>query len=234
MAKTESAEEHIWAASAPPSLDERASSKPPSDVIGELEPLEQYLDDYLRSAGLTFDEWMGTFGQGRYHERNQTILRLLAPHQPRRLFEFACAGGFLARLIVEHIPTIERYTCTNFSPRAVDYCEKQLLHLPQCEVGLINADVVSSNDIERSGLLDYDTLVTTSFEHIEHDFELIARFPTGRCFVFCVAGFDDPEHYRMFNSAQEIRDRYGRVLSIEAIEELGQDIRKYVTIAWTK
>jgi SAM-dependent methyltransferase len=234
VAENDSADDHIRLAPATPKLDECVGFIAPAAVMGELEPLEQYLDSYLRSAGLTFDEWMGTFGRGLYHERNQTILRLLAPYRPRRIFEFACAGGFLARLLLENVSTIERYTCTNFSPRVVEYCKKQLSHFRQCEVGLINADVVSANDIAQSGLDDYDTFVTTSLEHIEHDFELIGQFPPGGCFVFCVAGFEDPEHYRVFDSAAGIRDRYGDVLTIGAIEELGQEVRKYVTIAWTK
>jgi len=233
MAENDSAEDQSWA-TATPKPDGNVKSTPSPGVIGELEPLEQYLDDHLRSAGLTFDEWMGTFGQGHYQERNQTILRFLKPHQPRRIFEFACAGGFLARLLLDHVPSIERYTCTNFSPRVVAFCEKQLLHFRQCDVGRINADVMSSSDIANLRLADYDTFLTTSFEHIEHDLKLIARLPPHRCFVFGVAGFDDPEHYRVFNSAAEIRERYEKVLTVGDIEELGQEIRKYVTITWTK
>jgi hypothetical protein len=116
----------------------------------------------------------------------------------------------------------------------VEYCKKPTFAFPPVRGWSDQCRRLSANDIAQSGLDDCDTFVTTSFEHIEHDFELIGQFPPGACFMFCVAGFEDPEHYRVFDSAAGIRDRYGDVLTIGAIEELGQEVRKYVTIAWTK
>ena len=78
-------------------------------VIHAVAALEQYLDEYLRTAGLTFEEWARTFGQGSYRDRNLTILDLAVGMRPRNVLEFACAGPFLACLLVDHLPSIERY-----------------------------------------------------------------------------------------------------------------------------
>ena len=209
--------------------------KPGDSVVGRVDSLEQYLDDYLSSVGQTFEEWIRRFGEGAYYQRNQVIVDLLAHSKPKRIFEFACAAGFLAESILKSIPGVERYSCTNYSIRVVDYCRRQLQRYPQCDVALINADVVSSNDISRCGLSGYDVFLTTGFEHIEHDLDLIRALPRESCFVFCVAGFDDPEHFRLFSSADQIRDRYDLLLRIENIVELGEEpAKKYVVLAHTK
>jgi SAM-dependent methyltransferase len=205
----------------------------PRDPIHELGQLERYLDDYLRDENLTFEEWMERFGAGAYLARNQVISALLAPHLPKRIHEFACAGGFLAKLLLDGIGSIERYTCSNYSPRAVEYCRHQLSSHGNCDIKLLNADVLRSQDFRNEKLDDYDTFITTSFEHIEHDRELIQALPSGRLFVFCVAGFDDPEHFRVFSGAQQIRERYGHLLSIDCIETIGEQAQKYVTIGRT-
>ena len=57
--------------------------KPPNLVIHEVEALERYLDNYFRKTGVTFQQWVNRFGEEPYLSRNQTILRLLAPLQPR-------------------------------------------------------------------------------------------------------------------------------------------------------
>jgi SAM-dependent methyltransferase len=202
-------------------------------VIHEIDALEQYLDEYLRSAGLTFDRWIERFDQEPYFTRNQVILRLLNRIRPKKVFEFACAGGFLAKLLLENIASIEHYTCSNISTRVVAYCDQQLACFSNCEVKLLDANIVRSNDIEHANIEQYDTFLTTSFEHIQYDRELINTFPKNRCFVFCVAGFDDPEHFRSFTGKEQITERYNDLLSIASIEALGEQDQKFVVMSWT-
>jgi hypothetical protein len=203
-------------------------------VIHEINALERYLDAYLQTNGLTFEKWIEGFGQEPYFTRNQLILKTLAPLQPKRIFEFACAGGFLAKLLLENMTGIERYTCSNFSARVVTYCERQLTQFANCEVKLIDANIVRSRDIDQAKLEQYDAFVTTSFEHIEYDRELIRRFPESRCFVFCVAGFNDPEHFRVFTDPEQIKDRYADILLIRRVEALGREDQKFVVLSWTR
>lgn len=209
-------------------VDEKSSEQ----VIGDPDRLERYLDDFLRDSGQTFDGWVERFGQGFYTARNQAILDLLRPLNPKRIFEFACAGGFLAKLLLDEIPGIERYECSNFSRRMVEYCSRQLSNYPHCDTSFVNADLGCSADMRHKRLGEYDVFLTTSFEHIEHDIELIKALPPGRIFLFGVAGFDDPEHYRYFTSDKEVRDRYAEHLSILHVEKLPR--RKFVVLARTR
>jgi hypothetical protein len=145
--------------------------------------LEQYLDQYLKTAGLTFEEWAQTFGKGSYRDRNMIILDLAAALRPRNVLEFACAGPFLARLLVDNIPSIGRYTCSNFSPRMIEFAATQLADRPRCSVTVIDADVKRSHDMHRHHLQAYDTFITTSLEHIKFDREPVSELPLGSAFV---------------------------------------------------
>src|SRR5262245_23141257 len=109
-------------------------TKDPKDVIHTAEALEAYLDEMFRAEGITFDQWIAMFGQGLYRSRNEQILALLRPLKPRRILEFACAGGFLAELLLERITTIEKYVCSNFSTRMLDYTRDQLRRQSKCVV----------------------------------------------------------------------------------------------------
>jgi hypothetical protein len=200
-------------------------SKTSKDVVHQAGQLERYLQQFLDREGITFEQWMMRFGEGSYLQRNEVILRMLRPFDPRKIFEFACAGGFLAKLLLDNIDTVEQYTCSNFSIQVLEYSAKQLCQYPKCSVKIVDADVKRADHIERENVNQYDTIVTTSFEHIQYDRELIEMFPSDCIFVFSVAGFDDPEHFRHFESEEQIRGRYADVLKIISIERVGADSR---------
>src|SRR4029079_872547 len=130
--------------------------------------LEQYMQRYLDAEGISFEQWITRFGAGAYFQRNQVLLEMLCPRHPRAILELACAGGFLADLLLKNITTIERYTCSNFSPQVVTYCNSQLAQHPQCEVANIDADVIRAGDLTPARLAEYDAVITTSFEHIQY------------------------------------------------------------------
>jgi glycosyltransferase involved in cell wall biosynthesis len=202
--------------------------KDPRQVIHTVAALEAYLDEYLRTAGLTFAQWVETFGAGSYRDRNAIMRDLVAARRPRNVLEFACAGPFLARVLVESIPSIERYTCSNFSPRMTELCAAQLADEPRCAVALIDADVTRSPDMQRERLQVYDAFVTTSLEHIQFDRELVHQLPVGSTFVFSVARFDDPEHFRVYESLADVRARYAGLLDIVDARETGDGLKLVV------
>lgn len=187
-------------------------SKDPVDVIHEADALEAYLDGIFEAENLTFEGWVGKFGEGFYRDRNELIVQLATPLRPRKVLEFACAGGFLAKTLLERVSSIEMYLCSNFSARMVDYCQRQLEGDPRCVVELLDADVTRGSDFTRERLSAYDLFLTTSFEHIQFDRRFIESLPREAAFIFSVAGFDDPEHFRVFESGDEIRRRYDDLL----------------------
>jgi len=207
--------------------------KDPQNVIRDPLKLESPLDRYFRKENLTFEKWILRFGEGFYASRNHIILEMVAALKPRSVFEFASSGGFLAKLLMDNVPAIERYTCSDFTERMVNYCRTQLADYEQCTVKLIDADVIRCDDFEREIALGPGLVLTTSFEHIWHDYELIRRLPPDVHFVFCVAGFDDPEHFRVFETEDDIRARYNGVLDIARIARQ-DDPKKFVVAAAAK
>jgi glycosyltransferase involved in cell wall biosynthesis len=205
--------------------------KDPEQVIHSVAALEQYLDHYLETTGLTFEQWVHTFGQGSYRDRNMMILEIMTRLRPRHVLEFACAGPFLARLLVAGIPGIERYTCSNFSPRMVELSAGLLADQARCDVALIDADVTRSPDMRRPRLQEYDTFITTSLEHIQFDRELVEELPIGSTFVFCVARFDDPEHFRIYETLADVQSRYADLLRIVDARQM-PDGQKLVVAAF--
>jgi len=191
-------------------------TKDPGEVIHEADTLEAYLDAHFQRQGITFEQWVGKFGGAFYRSRNETVLALVAPIGPRRVFEFACSAGFLAQLLLDRVATIERYVCSNFSSRMIEYCRRQLQAYSRCEVKLIDVNVRRAGDLLAEELASYDLFVTTSLEHIQFDRELIAELPAGAHFVFSVASFDDPEHFRFFEDSEQLRSRYEDLLEFVA------------------
>jgi len=189
-------------------------TKDPRDVVHEPEALEAYLDDMFLAENSSFEQWVAMFGQAFYRTRNHEILSLVAPLRPKKIFEFACAGGFLAELLLSQIGTIEHYVCSNFSKRMLEYTRSQLSGYPKCVVLFADADVFRSEHMRAHRLAEYDTFITTSFEHIQFDRELIQQLPSGANLVFSVALFDDPEHFRVFQDEAQLRSRYGDLLAI--------------------
>jgi protein-L-isoaspartate O-methyltransferase len=193
-------------------------TKDPCVVVHDVESLENYMHEHLDRMGMTFEQWMTKFGRGMYLSRNMIMLDLLMPLQPRRVLEFACAGGYLASLLLDRLPYIQKYVCSNFSSQMLDYTKSQLAGYGNCEVALLDADVGRSSDMSADRISAFDTFVTTSFEHIQFDRELIQHMPAGSNFVFSVALFDDPEHFRVFNNKHQIRRRYNDLLDIAEIQ----------------
>jgi len=203
--------------------------KDPRDVVHEVSDLERYLDEMFEQEGLTFDTWMATFGSGFYRARNLAVVELVRPLEPRRVLEFACAGGHLAELVMDGVPTIDHYVCSSVSARVVEHAKGQLQRWPHCAVKMVDADLSRSQDMVATNIATYDLFLTTSFEHIRLDRELICEMPPGAAFVFSVTLFDDPEHFRVFGNETELRERYEDLLAIDRVVVTGDNTKIVVS-----
>lgn len=186
------------------------------------------MDAYLSAEGLTFEEWVPRFAGGLYEERNELIADLLAPLHPRQVLEFACAGPYLAVLLLARHRSIMSYACTNFSDRMVAFCRDQVSGDPRFRAFLADADVHRSTDMRRASVSGFDTFITTSLEHIQFDRELVAELPHGAAFVFSVAKFDDPEHFRIFDGVDDVVARYGDLLRVTGSRETADGLKLVV------
>lgn len=157
------------------------------------------------------------------------MVELVRPLAPRRVFEFACAGGHLAELLMDEVPTIDHYVCSSVSARVVEHARRQLQRWPHCSVKMVDGDLSRSQDMVAANIGTYDLFLTTSFEHIRLDRELICEMPPGAAFVFSVALFDDPEHFRVFGNESELRQRYGDLMAIDHVVALGSGTKIIVS-----
>jgi hypothetical protein len=203
-------------------------AKPAEEVVHEVAALEAYMDAYLTAEGITFEQWVPRFAGGLYEERNALLSELLGGMHPRQVLEFACAGPYLARLLLARHPGIVSYACTNFSDRMVDFCRASFTGDARFHASLVDADVERSADMRREAVSVFDTFITTSLEHIPFDRELVAQLPAGAAFVFSVAKFDDPEHFRIFDGVHDVVARYGDLLRVTGARETADHLKLVV------
>lgn len=64
----------------------------------------------------------------------------------------------------------------------------------------------------------FDMITTISYEHFRDDLDMIRDiFPSGAWFLFSVASFPHPEHFRHFKTEESVHERYGEVMDIVSI-----------------
>ena len=157
------------------------------------------------------------FGKGTfYEERNSIIVDMLDDNSS--IFEFAATYGFLANQISKKV-NFKKYTTSNFLPDVVEYMRHQIKNK---NINIIELD---ANNIENIG--EYDTFICTSFEHLEHDIDIIKKLHG--TFIFSVPNFDDPTHFRTFQSEQEIINRYEKFININEIKTIQKEhMKKFI------
>jgi len=183
----------------------------------------------MADMGFTLSEYMAMFGGPEYAVRNAIITAMMAGAEPAptRVLELACACGFLAEMVMKRFPKVE-YTCTNFSPLYLQYTEAQLDHYPKCCVLPVNADVDTNKDLNEDNFKPYDTVVCTSLEHLKNDLGLIVEIPSGTRFYFSVNNIFQPGHFRAFDDADEVRERYEDLLDIQNIVTVPRYFNFYI------
>jgi len=198
-------------------------------VLDKADDYDAHILEHARRYYPSLDAYFSVFGKGGFEIRNKKIMEMVKAENPETVFEFASAFGFLALTILNGVP-LKKYTCTNYSKVSLYCMEKQLRGIDNCEILKVNADIGQSDDMKKIKFKDYDVIITTSFEHIEHDIELIKLLPKGSVFIFCVPNISAPDHFRYFNTEQEIRSRYSDSLEIKELVELPTDVAKFFIV----
>jgi hypothetical protein len=183
-------------------------------VVHDIISYEEFILNACKRKNLPPSEFLKRYGSRHYQERNQIIVDLLKKQNVKTIFEFACSMGYLADKILSNIPNIEKYTCTNFSPLILEFVSNQLKCYKNAELKLVDVDVTRSDTLKNEKLSEYDCILTTSFEHIQYDFELLNVLPKNKYFLFVVPTLICPEHFRTFDSPDEIKERYQKHLNI--------------------
>ena len=86
------------------------------------------------------------------------------------------------------------------------------------EKEIVRIDMSDTDILKKSIDFDYfDMAITISFEHFRDDEDMIKMFSPGTWFAFGVAGFRNKEHFRNFQSPEEIHERYDDLMEIHGI-----------------
>lgn len=157
---------------------------------------------------------MTIYGKRTYKTRNDKLARWVKQVSPKRVFEFAGSGGFLAKVIIDTVPGIEFYHHSDFADVAVNFARNLLKDYGNCLVEKIDID----NEYNEVDWGNYDAFITISLEHLDNDLEIINKIPSGRPFFFCVPNFGGKEHVRFFPDENSIIERYSSLLHVKTIE----------------
>lgn len=195
---------------------------------------ESFVTDWIKKRNITLDQFFMRYNDIHYQDRNNFIVNIIKKLKHDSIFEFACSMEFLAKTLVTTIDGIQKYKCTNFSPMVVNRVKSELINFKNCSTDIVDANVTRCDDLKNQKLEDYDIILTTSFEHIEFDKELIQIIPKGKSFVFVVPSLDKcPEHFRMFNSEKDVIDRYKDLLNFVEIVPFTCDPIRHKKRTWT-
>jgi SAM-dependent methyltransferase len=196
----------------------------------ETPPLIRTVRGYLKATGNRLMAQQGSDFYDRMHAeaesdvsatrtRYDPLFRQVAAnvrkHGSRAILEVGCGSGFLAGIIMNE------YDCTyrgfDFSPEAIRNAARRTGFPELFSVG----DALDS----RSYAGEYDTIVCTEvLEHLDRDLEVIRLWRPGTWCVCAVPNFDWISHVRFFKTADEVANRYGRLIEIRGIQKIPRPI----------
>jgi len=125
-----------------------------------------------------------------------------------KILDLGCGPGHLAQLL-----TPDKCKCYT----GVDFSETALM-----QARIANADHHAALFLNHN-LLDLPAhlfggvdivILSEVLEHIEDDFAVLKQIPTGMRLAISVPNTNADSHVRLFNTAQDIYDRYGTIMRI--------------------
>ena len=152
-------------------------------------------------------EW-GRYSKGPYAARDKLLADMLRPHNPVRVIEVCGAEGYLAKLLVDSCPTIQRYLLSDFSAYAIERMKP--LASPKLEVRRIDVD-------KEYGTIDFypfDTFICTALEHVQFDRELLSALEEGTTVALSLPTTNAVEHIRFYPTFHDVETRYSGILKI--------------------
>lgn len=164
-------------------------------------PVDFYEDDFIRHTG--------RYSSGDYKRRNQILAKLISQHNPQCVFEFAGSTGQLAEMILSN-PNIRVYDWTDFSKEALELSQKRLSQFKNCTLNIMDIDV----NYALVNWHKYDTVISTSLEHLAKDREIISSIKPSTKVFLCLPNFGEGGHVRYFKNREQIENRYGDLMDI--------------------
>jgi len=154
------------------------------------------------------------YANKHYHFRNVILAEMISNYEPKKIFEFAAGSYDLAQLIITTNPQLKYYRWSDWSQECLNQCKEVLEQYDVCK--LMRIDICKKYwKVKWSA---FDCIVSVSVEHLENDLDIIRSMPSGTRFFFGVPNFDDPQHFRFFESESDIELRFSGLLDIFEIK----------------
>lgn len=147
-----------------------------------------------------------------------SAVKAWAVARQRSIVDLGCGTGPIAQLVAKDERFVGLYLGIDFSEVALSIARKKI---DGTRFSFLRANLThhESRDLWAE-LHDRAFLVCEVLEHIEDDCALILTIPQGAPTLLSVPTFDAAAHVRHFNTADEVRARYGKLfdrLNIRAV-----------------
>lgn len=164
------------------------------------------------------------FNKGIHLDRAVALAKLIAADKPKNIFEFAAGGSVLAREVLKLLPG-SFYYWSDFSVPAVMDARLKLKDLP---VIINNYDI--EEDYKKVNWPSFNAIVCVSMEHLEKDKEILKSIPPGIKVYLSIPNIDAPDHIRILLTNEQIKERYGDIITIDSIHDCGNIFKLVVGV----
>ena len=143
----------------------------------------------------------------RWYDLYEEASRLLPPPDNRTIVDLGCGVGGFAELLFKK--GYKNVLGIDFSTYGVQVCQERIPNFT-FRVG----DVRSSVTLKKLRGYSIFTILEV-LEHINGDMDLLYSIPSKSIVIFSVPNKDHGSHVRFFNNANEVMERYKKVVRFE-------------------
>jgi SAM-dependent methyltransferase len=170
------------------------------DAMGGVEAGPEWYDARFEAD----EKWREHYSRSPYYHFWTVITDRIVHTKAPAVLEIGCGSGQLAMLLADR--DVDEYVGFDFAPKRLAWAREQLPGF--------RFEVADAFDTDLYTSAPYNVVVCTEFlEHVERDLDVIERLRPGARFIGTVPNFGGGSHVRHFDDADEVRARYGAVLS---------------------
>jgi len=143
--------------------------------------------------------------------------------------DVGCGPGQFMELLLDK--EVKAYTGIDISPVAVSKACSLLAKRKDAH----KASLVCTNILNGFAMPDADKYVLVEIlEHLNQDKALLARIPKGKEVILSVPSYLGGSHVRKFDNVDQVRDRYGALVTPEELTEIPRGAGKIFVLKGTK
>lgn len=135
-----------------------------------------------------------------------------------KILDLGCGPSHLGHMLSDN--DFKEYVGIDFSSVAIKMAKEKTYYT------YIESDL---NHIDYTKYNDYVIVSTETFEHIEDDIGLIKKLPKNKI-IFSVPNFMSKNHYRTYDSEEQIRNYYKNIIDVDNIKEFKFN-KSYIFVA---